>query len=134
MAASATSVPADSDRAGRWILWAAAAAALLSAFAPRDLWAPDEPRYGQVAREMLEQGRWLVPHANGVPYAEKPPLFFWLVALVSWPFGAVTPWSARLVGALFAATCVPAIARLARRWFADPRAGPTAAALFAANA
>ncbi|GAG35320.1 unnamed protein product, partial [marine sediment metagenome] len=45
-----------------------------------DLWAPDEPRYAEVAREMFEGGPWLVPHLGGEPYADKPPLYFWLLA------------------------------------------------------
>ncbi len=46
----------------------------------RELWVQDEARYGEVLREMLESGRWLVPHLNGHPYPDKPPLYFWLVA------------------------------------------------------
>ena len=48
----------------------------------RDLWNPDEPRYAQVAREMLGTGEWVVPHLNGQVYTEKPPLYFWLIALI----------------------------------------------------
>ena len=44
----------------------------------RDLWAPDEPRYMEVAREMAVDGDCLVPHLNGDIYPEKPPLFFWM--------------------------------------------------------
>lgn len=47
---------------------------------PRDLWVQDEARYGEVVREMLIDGRWLIPHLNGYPYPDKPPLYFWLVA------------------------------------------------------
>ena len=47
---------------------------------PRDLWVQDEARYGEVVREMVEEGHWLVPHLNGHPYPDKPPLYFWLVA------------------------------------------------------
>ena len=47
----------------------------------RDLWEPDETRYAVVAREMRETGNWVLPHLNGEVYAEKPPLFFWLVNL-----------------------------------------------------
>lgn len=54
---------------------------------PRDLWAQDEARYGEVVREMLVDGRWLVPHLNGHPYPDKPPLYFWLVAGLGWVVG-----------------------------------------------
>ncbi|MGZ3535706.1 MAG: ArnT family glycosyltransferase, partial [Thermodesulfobacteriota bacterium] len=47
----------------------------------RDLWEPDETRYAVVAQEMKETGNWILPHLNGEIYAEKPPLFFWLVNL-----------------------------------------------------
>ncbi|PWV58916.1 ArnT family glycosyltransferase [Plasticicumulans acidivorans] len=48
----------------------------------RELWVQDEARYGEVLREMLESGRWLVPHLNGHPYPDKPPLYFWGVAML----------------------------------------------------
>ncbi len=46
----------------------------------RDPWAPDEPRYVLVARDVLASGDWLFPSRGGELYADKPPLFFWLVA------------------------------------------------------
>ena len=52
-----------------------------------DLWNPDEPRYAEVAREMMETGDYLVPHLNGVVYPDKPPFFFWLIVFASKPFG-----------------------------------------------
>ena len=48
----------------------------------RDLWNPDEPRYAEVAREMRLLDQYFVPHLNSAIYAEKPPLFFWLSALL----------------------------------------------------
>lgn len=53
------------------------------------LWTPGEPRYAEVAREMLDRGGWLPPFCNGQPYAEKPPLFFWTVMLGAKAFGGV---------------------------------------------
>ncbi len=53
----------------------------------RDLWEPDETRYAVVAREMKETGNWILPHLNGEIYAEKPPLFFWLVNVSTFCFG-----------------------------------------------
>ena len=49
----------------------------------RGLWAPDEPRYLQVAWEMSRAESYLIPIMNGEIYAEKPPLFFWLTILFS---------------------------------------------------
>jgi len=49
----------------------------------RGLWAPDEPRYLQVAWEMARSQSYLIPIMNGEIYAEKPPLFFWFTILVS---------------------------------------------------
>ncbi|GMV68403.1 MAG: hypothetical protein AMXMBFR76_08420 [Pseudomonadota bacterium] len=53
-------------------------------FAPglglRDPWPPDEPRFAQIAREMLLSGQWLIPHIGGHPYSDKPPVFFWAIA------------------------------------------------------
>lgn len=37
-----------------------------------------EPRFGEVIREMLAHGNYLIPIKNGVPYIEYPPLYFWL--------------------------------------------------------
>ena len=53
----------------------------------RDLWNPDEPRYTEVAREMVALGDYVLPHLNGEPYPEKAPVFFWLTAAL-WKAGA----------------------------------------------
>lgn len=66
-----------------------------------DLWNPDEPRYAEVAREMLMRGEYLVPHLNGEVYFDKPPLFFAIIALFSKLTGEVTALSARLPSAVF---------------------------------
>lgn len=44
-------------------------------------WPADEPRFAQVAREMVESGQWLFPTRGGEPYPDKPPVFMWLSAL-----------------------------------------------------
>ncbi|MBI5092958.1 MAG: glycosyltransferase family 39 protein [Candidatus Hydrogenedentes bacterium] len=80
-----------------------------------DLWPPDEPRFGQVAREMLQSGNFLAPHINGEPYKEKPPLLFWAICLFSLPFGDVTEFSARAPSALGALITVLCTYLLARR-------------------
>jgi 4-amino-4-deoxy-L-arabinose transferase-like glycosyltransferase len=63
------------------------------------LFEPDEGRYAQIPREMLERGDWTVPVLEGEPYLDKPPLFYWLVMASYRLFGA-HDWSARLVPAL----------------------------------
>src|SRR5271163_2894732 len=49
---------------------------------------PSEARYIEVPRQMLATGDWLTPRINGVPYFEKPPLFYWLQASVMQFFGS----------------------------------------------
>jgi len=66
-----------------------------------DLWNPDEPRYAQVAREMVNGGDWILMHSNGSVYSDKPPLFFWLIALSSYLWQGFTSYSARFPSALF---------------------------------
>ena len=41
----------------------------------------DEPRYAQVAREMLERGDWVTPTLGGRAWLEKPPLYYWQAML-----------------------------------------------------
>src|SRR4051794_22147018 len=60
---------------------------------------PDEGRYAEIAREMLAGGDWVVPHLQGEPYLDKPPLLYWLVALGYRAFG-VSAAAARLGPAL----------------------------------
>jgi 4-amino-4-deoxy-L-arabinose transferase-like glycosyltransferase len=47
---------------------------------------------------MLETGNFIVPHLIGVPYIEKPPLLYWLMALSFRLFG-ISEASARLASA-----------------------------------
>lgn len=64
------------------------------------LFTPDEGRYSEVAREMMASGDYITPRVNGVPFLDKPALYYWLQALAMHLFG-VTEWSLRLFPALF---------------------------------
>ena len=65
----------------------------------------DEPRYAQIAREMLARHDWVTPILNGVPWLEKPVLYYW-GAMVSYSvFGAID-WAARVPTAFFATMMV----------------------------
>src|SRR5207248_3696336 len=57
---------------------------------------PEEARYAEIPRQMLAEGRVLVPVLHGAPYYHKPPLLYWLVMGAYALFG-VTDWAARLV-------------------------------------
>ncbi|MFM7148342.1 MAG: ArnT family glycosyltransferase, partial [Gemmataceae bacterium] len=65
------------------------------------LFEPDESRYAQIPREMLDRSDLIVPTLQGEPYLDKPPLFYWMVMLSYRIFGA-HDWSARLVPAIAA--------------------------------
>jgi 4-amino-4-deoxy-L-arabinose transferase-like glycosyltransferase len=66
-----------------------------------DLWNPDEPRYAQVAREMVNGGDWILMHYNGKIYGHKPPLFFWLIAFSTYLWGGFTSFAVRFPSAFF---------------------------------
>ncbi|HEY6065850.1 MAG TPA: glycosyltransferase family 39 protein [Thermoanaerobaculia bacterium] len=84
----------------------------------RPAWPIDETRYLGVAWEMWNQGDLLVPHLNGVPYSDKPPLLFWLI-VGGWQVLGVHEWWARLVPALFSLGSLFLTARLARKLWPD---------------
>lgn len=82
--------------------WWFVAAVLLLFFGllgTRALNEPDEGRYAEIAREMVETGNWLVPHIWYVPHLDKPPFTYWAVAVSLSIFG-VNEWAVRLPLAL----------------------------------
>ena len=48
---------------------------------------PDEGRYSEIPREMIETGDYITPRLNYVLYFEKPPLHYWLTAGAFLAFG-----------------------------------------------
>jgi 4-amino-4-deoxy-L-arabinose transferase-like glycosyltransferase len=92
---------------------ALAAVALQAAWAidTRALWYSDELRYAEATRALLQDGQWIVLSLNGVPYPDKPPLWFWMLAGLEQAFGMGLPatlWlgSAVSMGLLLAASDV----------------------------
>ncbi len=61
---------------------------------------PDEPRYAQVAREMLDREDWITPTLGGYNWFEKPPLLYWL-EMISYKVFGVSEFAARFGPALF---------------------------------
>ncbi len=70
-----------------------------------------EAREVHVARIVFESGDWVAPLRNGI-VPSKPPLFHWIVALLGHITGAVTPFVARFVSLLAAATVIAFTTRL----------------------
>ncbi len=56
----------------------------------------NEGLYAEVAREMLVNNHWIIPHLNGVSYLEKPPMLYWLMAL-SFKFFGINAFGARFI-------------------------------------
>ena len=75
----------------------------------------DEPRYAQVAREMLDRHDWVTPMLWGKPWLEKPPLYYWGAILAYKATGTVTGWAARLPSAVFSTIMVFFVYVWARR-------------------
>jgi 4-amino-4-deoxy-L-arabinose transferase-like glycosyltransferase len=92
------------------------------------LWEPDEARYAEIAREMVETGDFIVPHLNYVAYVEKPPLLYWLTSFWFEIFGA-DALAARITPALSALGCVAATYLFAATAFDRKRATLAAAIL-----
>src|SRR4051812_3322060 len=65
----------------------------------------DEPRYAQVAREMLERHDWVTPVLYSHTWLEKPIGYYWL-ALVSFKIHGVSDAAARLPSAVAASVMV----------------------------
>jgi 4-amino-4-deoxy-L-arabinose transferase-like glycosyltransferase len=123
--------PASGARAQRVIL-VAAALLFLTGLGGVGLWAPDEPRYAQVAEEArsLAHG-WrglVVLHLNGKAYDQKPPLYYWTAAALGAPLGRVTEAAARLPSALCGIACVALLLRFGRA-LVPPRTALLAGAL-----
>lgn len=70
----------------------------------------------EIAREMLTGGHWITPYANGIRYAQHPPLLYWTIATSFRIFG-VSDWAARLPMALATLFLFIATFSLGRRLF-----------------
>ena len=64
------------------------------------VWDSNEAFYVQTPREMVDSGDWLVPEFNGNPRLNKPPLSYWLVAVLYKLFGVNLFWERFLMALL----------------------------------
>jgi len=75
----------------------------------------DEPRYAQIAREMLARHDWIVPTLNGSHWLEKPVLLYWKI-MGTYALLGVSDWAARVPAAAHATAMVLVIFFFMRRF------------------
>src|SRR5271166_3116785 len=68
----------------------------------------DEPRYAQVAREMLERHDWITPTLSGHAWLEKPPLYYWQ-AMLAYSVLGVSDVASRVPSAIDATLLIVAV-------------------------
>lgn len=111
-------VPPPRRLGGAWIL--ASCAVVLAGFVFHldgyALLDPDEGRNAEVAREMTVTNDWALPRLNGVPYLDKPPLFFVVGAVTMEAFGA-SPLAARVPPLLFTLATLVVVALFANHLY-----------------
>jgi 4-amino-4-deoxy-L-arabinose transferase-like glycosyltransferase len=83
------------------VLFFAAAVYLGCILSPPSLMDDVDAVQAQIARNMVQSGDWVTARLDGVPYLEKPPLLYWMIA-VSYKVFGVHDWSARIPVALSA--------------------------------
>lgn len=62
----------------------------------RAFWDYHEPYVAGIVWDMAHTGDWVIPRLNGLPYLEKPPLYYGLAAMLARWAGAVSPMVTRL--------------------------------------
>ena len=100
--ARASASPVTDLRERRWVVIAGLVAWLAALAGFRALTSPEEARYSSVAWAMARSRDWLTPMLNGLPFLDKPPLFYWIDAGAMRLF-ADPQWASRaapLVGAI----------------------------------
>jgi 4-amino-4-deoxy-L-arabinose transferase-like glycosyltransferase len=86
----------------------------------------------QIARNMLTSRDWVTARLDGVPYLEKAPLIYWMIA-VSYEIFGVHDWAARLPLAIFVVLLCWVTYRFGR-WAFDEEAGLYAGIALATSA
>ena len=96
----------------------------------RPLITPDEARYAEIPREMLQSGNWVSPRLNGVRYFEKTPVSYWAFA-VSFKIFGMNRFALRLPCMLAMLGCAWIIYLLMSQYY-DRRLSLFGATVFAA--
>jgi 4-amino-4-deoxy-L-arabinose transferase-like glycosyltransferase len=85
--------------AGLIVCLVAAAIYLGCMISPPSLMDDVDAVQAQIARNMLQSGDWVTARIDGIPYLEKSPLIYWMIAISYKIFGA-SDWAARIPVAL----------------------------------
>ncbi len=93
-------------RSWAWLLAIAAVVLYCIALGEVPLRDWDEGTYAIIAREMFTSSEWLYPTLHNVPFWEKPPLVYWLMA-GSYHLGGVSELTSRLALAVLSSLAVP---------------------------
>lgn len=99
-----------------WVVMVISIIVLFSNLGGFPLLDPDEPVYAETPREMFLHDEFLSPRIYGEYWYDKPPMYYWLVALSYSVFG-VGDFSARFPSALMALVCVFAVMRYGKILF-----------------
>lgn len=89
--------------------------ALLPIMLFRDFTPDNELRYLSIADEALRNGTWFMFTNHGIPYADKPPLYIWIIMVSKLIFGTYPMWFL----ALFSLIPAFLIARTFDKWLAE---------------
>jgi 4-amino-4-deoxy-L-arabinose transferase-like glycosyltransferase len=95
--AGAAGIPEDGKRASFHLIVLLFAAAVYAGcmVSPPSLMDDVDAVQAQIARNMLTSGDWVTARLDGIPYLEKAPLIYWLIAICFKIFGAYD-WAARI--------------------------------------
>lgn len=66
--------------------------ALLPVILLRDYTPSNELRYLSIADEAIRNGTWVTFTNHGIPYADKPPLYLWIIMASKYLFGQYQMW------------------------------------------
>jgi 4-amino-4-deoxy-L-arabinose transferase-like glycosyltransferase len=114
-------ISGDSFRTGLIVAFFAAIIFIGCILSPPALMDDVDAVQAQIAQNMLQSGDWVIARLDGVPYLEKSPLIYWLLACSFRLFG-VHDWAARLPLALTVMVLAWITSRYGR-WAFGGRAG-----------
>ena len=114
-------------RITRYLLYIAA---LLPLMLFREITPNNELRYLSIVDEALRDGHIFAFYNHGVPYADKPPLFFWLMMGLKLLFGRHIPFALSMLSVIPAFVTVCVFDRWCSRELIDKQRSAAAAMLF----